>query len=202
MPGLRIALDIDSVLAHTHKVMDLVVKDMFGVPFHSDAVYQWDSEKCLLHMYGIKLTGQEYLALFDKVWSRWQEIPPTEPYARQVYWDLVNEGHEVDIVTYAKTDGQFDNKRKWLSFIMGIGLGSKRVINSRHSAGWKYEMDYDVFIEDCPHIAVGAWLRGKVSYLYDQPWNRGVSDNYITERIYTLERLKTLLRYPKLESFP
>ncbi len=199
--SLRIALDIDGVLADSQGIVNDIIFKLYGVHLPPDAWYQWDVEKALLHLTGIKLTGQEFLDLFDPAWERWEQIPITEPYAALLARDLADEGHTVHYVTYAKTDRQMGYKSSWIA--KNMAQGSPRfVINSRNVVGWKYEMDYDVFIEDCPHIAVGAFRLGKTSYLYDRLLNRGVEARYVTARIHSLEELKGLLRYPKLEAFP
>ncbi len=200
--SLRIALDIDGVLAETHeKVFADVVREHYGIEWNKEMAYQWGAEKAMYHFTGLKLTGQEFLDLFDPAWERWRQIPITEPYAALLARDLAREGHIVHYVTYAKTDEQMGYKSSWIARNMAPD-SPRFVINSRNEVGWKYEMDYDVFIEDCRHIAVGAFAAGKQAYLYDQPWNRGVGDRYITARIHSLEELKGLLRFPKLEAFP
>ncbi len=185
-----LSLDIDSVLADTHVLMSRVVKEKWGVSWPHAAIYQWGAEKILRHLYDIKLTGKQFLALFDSVWEHWDEIPMTEPFVQEVLPDLQEGGFEVEITTFAKTDMQFQHKLLWLS---KWGLGDVPTINARDGAEWKWQLPYDIFVDDCPHIVVGAVAHGKIGILYDQPWNRGVSKPYMTERIESLEVLRGVL---------
>ncbi len=184
-PQYRIALDMDGVLADSHAVMADVTEEQFGFRLEPQDTYQWDAEKAMFHLSNgeVKLSGQEFLDLFDIVWARWREIPRMDTYAKGVIEELRDGGHSVHIVTYAKTDRQMDFKQNWLrQNIMPLLW----VVNARKTVGWKYNMDYDVFIEDCPHIAVGAHQQGKIAILYDQPWNRGVDYRLIDFRVQNL----------------
>jgi len=181
---LRVALDVDGVLADSYIVLSKVIKDKYNVTFLKEYAYQWDAEKCLKHLTGIEITGQEFLSLFKLVWDRWDEIPRTEPDARIIVKLLQGNGHEVDVVTYA-VPGTLENKINWLKSNVE---GDYRVVDARDASGWKYSLDYDVFIDDCPHVAVGAWKLGKLSILYDQPTNRGVPDSLIDVRITQLQQ--------------
>ena len=184
-PPYRIALDMDGVLADSHTVMADVTEELHGYRLEPSTVYQWGAEKVMFHLSQgkVKLTGQEFLDLFDVIWARWRDIPPVDPYAKGVIEELRDDGHTVHIVTYAKTKEQMGFKAEWLAKNV---MPSLWMVNSRELAGWKYEMDYDVFIEDCPHIAVGARQQGKIAILYDQPWNRGVDRRLIDFRVTSL----------------
>ncbi len=188
---IRIALDMDGVLASSHVIMENVIQERYGVSFPPEAAYQWDAEKSLFHLTGVKMSGQEYLDLFDDVWKRWREIPMMDSYATTAIKELKDEGYTVHIVTYSKTHEQMIHKGEWLAKKVMPLLW---MVNARDTAGWKYELDYDVFIEDCPHIAVGAFQRGRIAILYDQPWNRGVDSRLISFRVGNLMSVPFMIK--------
>ncbi len=181
----RIALDMDGVLADSHVIMADVTEEKYGYRLEPSTVYQWGAEKVMFHLSGgkVKISGQEFLDLFDIVWSRWREIPVMDNYATSVIKELLSAGYIVDIVTYSKTREQMIHKGSWLARNVMPFLW---MVNARDTAGWKYELDYDVFVEDCPHIAVGAFQRGRIAILYDQPWNRGVDSRLVSFRVQNL----------------
>ena len=187
----KIALDLDGVLADSHTVMRYILLEKYNIDVPSWMVYQWDAEKAIFHLTGVKLDAREYLALFEDVWERLLDIKTTEPYVNHIARDLLEAGHDVHIVTYARTREQFLKKIAWVG--ENMKPGGLQCINAFDVAGWKYEMDYDVFVEDCPHIAVGAVRLGKIGVLYDRPWNRGVDGRSVTFKVDSLQPIGYLL---------
>lgn len=191
---MKIALDIDSVLADPMPIVCDEIYKKYGVRFEKRMVYQWDTEKCVMHFTGVKMSGKDFLDLFTPTWARWQEIKPLEPYARYVAMDLLASGwaDELDIVTYAAPE-TFEHKKLWVK--KNIAASEKfNVVNSAEYKGWKYSMPYDAFIDDCPHIVVGAQVAGRMGILVDQPWNRGVDDELIHARVKSLMELPEVFR--------
>ncbi len=168
---MRVAVDLDSVLSDSMAVMADVTEDRFGFRWEGDYAYQWDAEKAMLHIFGHRMTGKQYLDLFNAVWARRDDIEPTEAYVAVMYDDMLEYGLEPTILTYAKTKAQFESKKKWVAAEFSP---EAPVVNSRDAAVWKHFLDYDVFLDDCPHIVAGAFVQGKVGIVYDQPWNRGL----------------------------
>jgi hypothetical protein len=142
---------------------------------------------------GLEISGKEFLDTFQDAWADWEQIPLKDSYAQEFIAGAKDLGYVVDIVTYAPGT-QLENKSKWLHKNLNSGTSavdisdSFTLINSSEHKRWKYYMDYDVFVDDCPHIAVGAKRLGKIGILYSQPWNAGVHDGLISRRVDNLEQ--------------
>jgi len=158
---MKIALDFDGVLAHTMKRWCEVCN---GLSNKAPLVGVRDIEHW--HFYkDFGLTKVEAFDIFDIVWQNWQKLEPMEPDLGQKTHMLNNLG-QVDIVTSIHADKVLFI-RQWLA---RHKIEFKELIFSED----KYNLDYDVFIDDSPENVTKAYENHKQCLLYNQPWNRDV----------------------------
>ena len=181
---MKIALDFDGVLAHT---MGLWV-DEFNRRHPSKKTVITDVKKWSFFQYEpFSITYDEAFDIFDYCWRHAEYIKPLETDQNFRIEELKELG-TVDIVTSIIKNK--DNIRKWLST---YELKPNDIIFNEE----KWNLDYDIFIDDSPVNAAHFIEKGKINVLYDQPWNRECSGSGIF-RIYNLyhahEIIKTFKR--------
>lgn len=198
---LRVSLDFDGVIANPHIPLCEMVERKHGITITEDDIYQWGLEEVLGVM---GATDVDFDELFTAAWWKWEEIPYQDSSVPNAITRLV-EIADVTIVTGNRNDVIADGKLQWLNRAIkrkeipeGIPIRSMD-----GDAREKYQLDYDVFIDDCPHIVVGADRLGKDAILYDRPWNRGVrTTSYITRvpsldtAVWVVERI-TIQKHEK-----
>jgi len=175
---MKIAVDFDSTLADTLKVVLDLINFKRGTKLVRDNVVSWDwKENAQLWGWDHPQDAEDdfwmIYDLFDTTHLR-RAIPPTDPTAcGSVKW-LIKRGHDVRIVTSNKPQSEV-SIRSWL---FGHGLELPLDIIGRKSAREKAEMDFDVFIDDSPSLAEAiATLNGgmgKTLFLVPQPYNTHV----------------------------
>ena len=171
---LRIALDLDGVLADATGSWLRLFKERFQVSLGRSQINEWDFWKRL------NMKQQEFEDLFAEAWRRWHSIRETEENLRDKVDKLRSFG-ELDIVTGRSRD-TIKYAAKWLSS-KGINFG-KIVLVGTYSP--KAHLDYDVFIDDSPQHANEAAECGKMGLLYSQPWNMDVDERDNLIRIQSL----------------
>ena len=172
---MRIALDVDGVLANLIEPLLKRYKEETGVEISVEEVDTWDFWK----KHG--LSKQMFMELLIKTWTRWWEIEPIEDDVEEDVERLNSLGH-VDIVTQrpAKT---IEYVKEWLE---------KNKIKYRRFT-WvpprrtKAQLSYDIYIDDSPKLAEALNKLGKPMLLYDQPWNRSFGETRIVRRVYSLD---------------
>ncbi|MCX8203350.1 MAG: hypothetical protein N3H32_03425 [Nitrososphaeria archaeon] len=170
---MRIALDLDGVLANTMKVW-LEIWNAERFPrLEYESVDEWDFWKRL------GITEAEFGAMFSRAWSRWPEIPPAEDRLAEKVRALSELG-KVDVVTGRPKEDE-RHIRSWLELhsveYRALVIGVAR----------KAELGYDVYIDDSPRLAEDLVGRRGVLLLRDQPWNKSVRDDSKVRRIRGLE---------------
>lgn len=165
-PGkLKIAVDLDGVLAESMFVWCKKANDTFGTGLRMEDLDSWASWK----KYGI--SKDDFYRLLDESWDEWQAIPPTEPALAEKVAKVEKFG-DLDIVT-GRSKRTVEAARSWVD--------SQKVRYRRfvRVLGWrdKILLDYDVYIDDAPDLmplisrSPTAW-----GILYERPWNRSVGD--------------------------
>jgi len=178
---LRIALDVDGVLADMVATLLKVYEEETGIRIRREEVDSWD----FWSKYGI--TRQHFVQLLVKTWSRWDEIKPTEEDLSEDVKQLNEIGH-VDILTQrpAKT---IRYVKEWLE---------QHDIRYRNFT-WvplkttKANYQYDVFIDDSPRLAEELVKRNKPMLLYSQPWNASVNETKTLRRVKSLDECVEIL---------
>jgi len=158
----RIALDVESVLANTNEAV-LQSTDKID---REQLLGEWDLSDEM---------WQIYSGVSDAVWRHnAQSIPPEEPMIDQYVKEL-NQGNHVDIVTARQC---VDEQMVW--WLEEHNIEYEDFYSPDHP---KYEMDYDVFIDDNPRMFNECRL-----LIRNQPWNTKLDDenSKSCDRIYTL----------------
>jgi len=184
---MKVALDLDGCLACSEKTVARLISEEYGIAYTPAMQYDWSADKLMKHFFGIDMSSEEFLSYFQRAWENWQEIEATSPEAFDTWIDLHQAGFDADIVTYSPDRATLDNKKRWVEAYVS---GWPTVVEA-NNGGWKYDMGlnegkgykYDTFVDDCPHIIVGAVARGYNGILFDRPCNRSVDDRYISARV-------------------
>jgi 5'(3')-deoxyribonucleotidase len=162
---LRIAVDLDGVLAETMEVWCKRANEFLGTSFRLDDLDTWASWRKL------GISREQFFQFLDEAWDDWQTIPPTEPRLAGKVRRLEQSG-EVDIVT-GRSRESVSSAKNWLS---AHKIPYNRFVRV---PGWKDKifLNYDIYIDDAPElmplISRNPKMRG---ILYTRPWNRNVPE--------------------------
>ena len=161
---MRIALDVDGVLADVMRAWLGRTNPGRLVPITTDDMAEWDFWR------RFNIGRRDFYAELDACWGEdWESIPPTEPDLAGAAASLCNLG-DVDIVT-ARSASTDRYVRLWLD---RHGICYERYV-SVAAGPMKADLDgYDVFIDDSPINAEAFLRRGRRMILYEQPWNASV----------------------------
>lgn len=160
---LRIAVDLDGVLAESMLVWCERANKEFGTNLKFEDLDTWSSWK------KFAISKDDFYRILDESWEDWKQVPPTEPGLASKVARIASFG-DVDLVT-GRSRNTEDAARSWVE---------NQRIRYRHFvrvAGWRDKpvLNYDVYIDDAPDLmelishAPGSW-----AILYDRPWNRNV----------------------------
>ena len=162
---LKIAVDLDGVLAESMIVWCERANKEFGTRFRMEELDSWSWWK------RSPISKDDFYRILDESWDDWQEIPPTEPDIAEKVARIEKFG-DLDIVT-GRSRRTVEPARSWVD--------SQKVRYRRfvRVLGWrdKILLDYDVYIDDAPDLmplisrSPTAW-----GLLYERPWNRSVGD--------------------------
>lgn len=188
---LRVSLDFDGVIANPHIALCKMAEEKHGITLVEDDIYQWGLEEVLKVMGATDVNFDE---LFTAAWWKWKEIPYQDPSVPKAITRLV-EIADVTIVTGNRSETVAEGKVRWLT----RAITRKEIPEGIPVRGMdgdareKYQLDFDVFIDDCPHIVVGADRLGKHAVVYDRPWNRGVRETRYVMRADNLFQASILV---------
>lgn len=182
MPSLRIALDVDGVLADAMPSWLRLCNDRFNLNLTYDQIDKWNFWK------DKGMSVKDFERIFNDAWADWKSIPPTEEKLSKKV-DLLHKLGYVDIVT-GRSPTTMENVTKWLD-MQKIRRNRIIVVESDQTKGY---LDYDIFIDDSPLNVVDVAERGKTALVYDQPWNRDVSQRENLLRVRDLSEAVTRIR--------
>ena len=170
---LKIAVDLDGVLAETMEAWCKIVNERFGTRLRLDDLDTWTSWR------KTGISQDQFFQILDETWDTWEEIPPTEPdLARKVA--RVEKLGSLDVVT-GRSRQTVESAKNWLAH---HEIPYERFVRVQ---GWrdKVFLNYDVYIDDAPElmplISRNPRMRG---ILYARPWNKDVAD---MPRVYKVE---------------
>jgi 5'(3')-deoxyribonucleotidase len=162
---LKIAVDLDGVLAESMLVWCERANQEFGIRLRMEDIDSWSWWK------RTSISKDDFYRILDESWDEWQKIPPTEPKISEKVARIEKFG-DLDIVT-GRSKRTVEAARSWVD--------NQRVRYRRfvRVSGWrdKILLDYDVYIDDAPDLmplishSPTAW-----GILYERPWNRSVND--------------------------
>jgi 5'(3')-deoxyribonucleotidase len=160
---LRIAVDLDGVLAESMLVWCERANKEFGTKLKMEDLDGWSSWK------KFDISKDDFYRILDESWDDWKQVPATEPgLANKVA--RIGKFGDVDIVTgrsksteQAAMDWVEHQKIRYSHFVRVAGWRDKIVLN------------YDVYIDDAPDL-MSLVSQNPLSWaiLYDRPWNRSV----------------------------
>lgn len=195
---VRIALDIEGVLADPHAAFLDEYNDQYGTDFTVDDITEWgfgrvrdhfadatghDSLEAFLH--GVDGEFDGFLDISAAYWEAYTDqdapdrMPPLEPdigrYIDDLHTALQETGldYQIDVVT--AREGVDDQLQTWLAD-HGIREGAEYtdfVVSDD-----KHELPYNVYIDDNPWLAEALTAddyQDNVLLLYDRPYNQDVA---------------------------
>jgi len=173
-PRLRIAVDLDGVLAETMTAWCQKANAELGTRLKLDDIDSWASWMKL------GVTKDQFYRLLDSAWDDWENVPPTEAGLARKVAKLQSLG-TVDIVT-GRSRRTVDSARSWLEEHRIPFERFVRVPGVRD----KVYLDYDVYIDDAPDL-MPLISRNPVKHgiLYERPWNKDMHD---MPRIFKVEK--------------
>lgn len=180
---MKIAVDVDGVLASTQKSMLTHLNAKHGrelkklglKPFTLSDITSYDFDTPKFRKIGF-CGSDDVFDLTDFVWhNNWKIIKTVEQNMKKRL-EALGRLADVDIVT-----GNINPEVEyWLDMHR---FPYKKLIRS-HS---KWDLDYAFFIDDDPNIA-NKLPEQKTQFLYDQPWNRGAAGGKNIRRIKSFEQ--------------
>lgn len=180
---LRIAVDLDGVLAESMLVWCERANKEFGTKLKMDDLDSWASWKKL------EMSKDDFYRILDESWEDWKQVPPTEPRLASKVSQIHRFG-DIDVVT-----GR--SKRTEESAISWVEHQKIRYRQFVRVAGWrdKIVLNYDVYIDDAPDL-MRLVSQSPLSWaiLYDRPWNRNVPNMPKVLRAETWEQIPGMLR--------
>jgi 5'(3')-deoxyribonucleotidase len=187
---LRIAVDLDGVLAESMLVWCEKVNLEFGKQLKMDDLDSWASwEK-------FSISKDDFYRILDESWEDWRQVPPTEPRIAGKVARIEPFG-EIDIVT-GRSKSTEDAARSWVE---NHGIRYRRFVRV---AGWrdKIVLNYDVYIDDAPDLMpLVSQSPLSRAILYDRPWNRNVPSMPRMVRAQGWKEIPSLLKqFQKTES--
>jgi uncharacterized HAD superfamily protein len=141
---LRIAVDLDGVLAETMTAWCVLANQKFGTRLTIDDFEGWAFGKASWRKFGI--SKEEFFRLLDEAWDDWENVPPTETGLAAKVRNVQTYG-SLDIVT-GRSRKTVTSAKNWLSrheipyerFVRVDGMADKALLN------------YDVYIDDAPDL--------------------------------------------------
>ncbi len=162
---LRIAVDLDGVLAETMEAWCRKANEMFGTNLRFEDLDTWTSWR------KVGITKDQFFELLDGTWDSWEDIPPTEP-SLAVKVARVEKLGSLDIVT-GRSRKTVESAKLWLKHQR---IPYERFVRVQ---GWrdKVFLNYDVYIDDAPELMpLISRNPGMHGILYRRPWNQDVAD--------------------------
>jgi|SRR6266487_748724 len=191
--GLNIALDLEGVLADSNTMLLVSIEEKYGVKAPRSFQYQWNNMESAKNALGIQMSPEEHEALWLRTWELWDLIPTIaqergydEP-AEMIHL-IENSGHKVTVLTHSFNSKIEHLKQKWLDWnIPGV------VVEWVNDARQKHEYEFDLFVDDSPHNLVQMKRANKLAICFEQPWNKGLSDDWYWHRVRSLLSVWRLL---------
>lgn len=180
---LKIAVDLDGVLAESMLVWCERVNKEFGLHLSMEDLDNWSSWK------KFAISKDDFYRILDESWDEWREIPPTEPEIAEKVAKVEKFG-DIDIVT-GRSKRTVEAARSWVDNQKVRYRRFVRVL------GWRDKalLDYDVYIDDAPDLMpIISRSPNPWGILYERPWNRSVQEMPKILKAKSWRQIPTLLK--------
>jgi uncharacterized HAD superfamily protein len=159
---LRIAVDVDGVLADTMVSVCKILNERRSTQFSVESFDQWNAWMIA------GITRDEFFRTLDEAWFSWQRIPPTEEDLSKKVERLKDFG-KIDIVT-GRSPITVPYAKLWME---RYDITFDSFVVTKDSTKGKARLNYDLYIDDNAELMtlLSSRLHG-AGILYQQPWNR------------------------------
>jgi 5'(3')-deoxyribonucleotidase len=180
---LRIAVDLDGVLAETMEAWCKRANEFLGTSFKLADLDTWASWRKL------GISREQFFQFLDEAWDDWESIPPTEPGLAEKVQKISRSG-QIDVVT-GRSKASVNAAKKWLA---EHKIPYQRFVRV---PSWKDKifLNYDVYIDDAPELMplisrnLTMW-----GILYSRPWNKSVPKLRQVFRVESWTEISKLLK--------
>jgi uncharacterized HAD superfamily protein len=171
---LRIAVDLDGVLADTMVTFCTILNQHHATQFTVNSFVQWNAWQ-IAH-----ITKDEFFRTLDEAWFEWENIPPVRHHIGEAV-ERIHRFGRIDVVT-GRSQATVQAAMNWLKEHKIPYDTFVRTASTKAKA----RLSYDVFIDDSAELmSLVASSIGKCGILYTQPWNRNAGD---LRRVFRVER--------------
>ena len=161
MRKLRIAVDLDGVLADTITSFCKILNKRYSTHFTVESFDRWNAWQ------NAGISQNEFLGTLDEAWLDWRSIQTMEENLSEKVGKLATFG-QVDIVT-GRSLHTVQYAKAWLK---EQHIPFDTFIRTQ-STNAKVKLSYDLFVDDSPDLmALIASTLDSHGILYTQPWNR------------------------------
>jgi 5'(3')-deoxyribonucleotidase len=183
MPDLKIAVDLDGVLAEAMVVWCDLYNKRYGGSLEFKDIRAWEVWKL------VKVTRDQFFRLLDDAWLDWEKMPPTEQdVGEQV--KLLRESGTVDIVT-GRSPRTVSQAIQWLK---EHAIPYDQFVRTESTLA-KINLAYDVFIDDSPKLMELIATRPKaLGILYTRPWNHDTQMPTVVRRVTRWAQVPPIIR--------
>ena len=171
---LRIAVDLDGVLADTMVTFCKILNQHHATQFTVNSFVQWNAWQ-IAH-----ITKDEFFRTLDEAWFEWENIPPVHQHIGEAV-ERIHRFGRIDIVT-GRSQATVQAAMNWLK---EHKIPYDTFVRTASTEA-KARLSYDVFIDDSAELmSLVASSLDKCGILYTQPWNRNAGD---MQRVFRVER--------------
>ena len=181
---MNIAMDFDDVLCNTLKKWIGIFNEKYSAKYDGlKFSYSRITEFSFWNRYGI--THEDAWQIFQECWEQWDTMEPTEFMLHQKTKNISEMCDTLDVVTA----NNIKNMGYLEQFLQKHEIAYDDIICKEN----KEELPYDIFIDDSPINAEKIFDAGKTVFLYNQPWNRDITQtqtpNASLKRAYSLDHV-------------
>ena len=160
----RVALDLDGVLAETLAGFCKLYNKRHNGNLSLEKIKDW-----YFFFKKLGLSEESFLSYLDEVWSRWRDIPSTDPNITS-YLEEITRSYPIifDIVT-CRSKKTITFVKKWLE---KYRIPYNSIIVAQDSSE-KLNLGYDIYIDDHPDLMrmISSNEGQSVAIFYIRPWN-------------------------------
>lgn len=181
---MKIAFDVDNVLADTMSCWCLKATEYLGLPVTKEDI------KHHKIVGSVPISPRIIFMLLDQVWNEWETLPSTETDIIQKLDTLKDNGFEICIAT-SRPFRSIQNVKQWLD--------KMNICYSEFFSLGPYELKakiaIDILVDDAPDQIREFIRTGRTGFLYKQPWNK----NARVRKALFINSLDDLLRYYEIK---